>query len=80
MKRIPALAFAMGLAVTTPILASTWFPHEAYAATAKVRPDVTKARAECNQQAISQNLTTSSVGRSHVLRDCMRARGFSGPP
>jgi hypothetical protein len=79
MKRLPTLAFAIGLAVS-PILASARAPHEAYAATAKVPSDTAKARAECNQRAISQNLTTRSVRRSHVLRDCMRERGFSGPP
>jgi hypothetical protein len=79
MKRIPTLAFAIVLAVT-PILASVWFSHEAYAATAQARPNTAKARAECNQRAILQNLTTRSVRRSHVLGDCMRERGFSGPP
>lgn len=78
MKTICALTALFAIALqTTSGLAATGSARDAYAASKSGR---NKVIAECNNRASQRNLSATSVKRKNFLRDCVRQRGFSGPP
>jgi hypothetical protein len=82
MKGIQSLArlLAIGMVVTTPVLAATWSARDAYAASSNRKADRPKALADCNHQASQQKIAAKSIRRKNYVRECLRERGFSGPP
>jgi hypothetical protein len=76
---IRALAFVLAIGLgTTPI----WKAQDAYAASKNLRSERPKALADCTHQANQQGLAqrSASIKRKNFVRECLRQRGFSGPP
>ena len=82
MKGIQSLArlLAIGMVATTPVLAATWSARDAYAAASNRKAERPKALADCNHQASQQKIAAKSICRKNYVRECLRERGFSGPP
>ena len=78
MKLVGAMAALLAIALqASSSLAATGSARDAYAASNSVR---NKALAECNNRASRRNLGATSVKKKNFVRDCLRQRGFSGPP
>jgi hypothetical protein len=75
MKRIQPSAFAVAIGFgMTVSLTAIWYPQDAYGASRS------KVLADCTQQANQRKLGAASIKRKNFLRQCLRDRGFSGPP
>jgi hypothetical protein len=75
MKRVKSLAFAVAIGFgVTASLATILYAQDAYAASRS------KVLADCTQQANHRKLGATSIKRKNFLRQCVRQRGFSGPP
>jgi hypothetical protein len=72
MERIRSLAFALVLGAVS--LGTIWYVQDLQAASRS------KVIADCTHQANQLKLGATSVKRKNFLRDCLRQRGFSGPP
>ena len=81
MTAIKALGFVLAIwLAATPSLAAIGYAQGAYAASRNVRSERTKVLVDCNHQANQRKLGATSVKGKNFLRQCMRQRGFSGPP
>jgi hypothetical protein len=72
MKRSRPILLA--LVVMSGSLAPVWYAHPAHAASRS------RVLAECNREANQRMLGAASIKKKNFVRDCMRRRGFSGPP
>ena len=77
--RALTVLLAIGLGAT-PTLAAIWKAQDAYAASKNARSERPKVLADCTHQANQRRLGAKSIKGKNFVRECMRQRGFSGPP
>ena len=77
--RALATLLAIGLQTSTN-LGATWYAQDAYAASRNPGNERAKVLADCNHQANQRRIGATSIRKKNFVRDCMRQRGFSGPP
>jgi hypothetical protein len=82
MRGIRLLAFgvAIGFGTMSSAVAAISYAQGAYAAAKTERSERTKAVGDCTKQANQRKLGATSIRRRNFLMQCMRRRGFSGPP